>query len=116
MHGDFFDRLTTNFGGAAERALTTEQLLQHVKEQNSIPPAFLEKIYDGSRYMILSASGEQPPNLQGIWTGAWQPAWSGDYTLDTYSELAMAHTLSAGTSALLKGFFDLLDESMAHYG
>ena len=77
----------------------------------AVPPidptaqALLEKIYDGSRYMILCATGECPPNLQGIWTGTWQPAWFGDYTLDTNLELAIAHTLSTGTPKLLQGYF-----------
>ena len=65
--------------------------------------------------MILCSSGERPPNLQGIWTGTWQPAWSGDYTLDTNLELAIAHTLSTGTPELLKSTFDLIDDTVADW-
>ncbi|MEA3189334.1 MAG: alpha-L-fucosidase 2 [Chthoniobacter sp.] len=112
-HGELFNRVSVDFGGAAERKLTTDELLARAKEQNTIPPALLEKIYDGSRYVILCASGdERPSNLQGIWTGTWTPAWSGDYTTNTNLELAIAHLLSSGTPELLKGYFKLIDDTI----
>jgi alpha-L-fucosidase 2 len=109
-HGELFRRVSVDFGGGADRALTTDELLARALKENTISPALLEKIYDGSRYVIICASGERPPNLQGIWSGTWQPAWSGDYTTNTNLQLAIAHTLSAGTPELLHGFFDLMEE------
>ncbi len=110
---ELFHRVATDFGGGAERRRTTDELLARAARENTLSPALLEKIYDGSRYVILSASGgERPPNLQGLWTGTWQPAWSGDYTLDTNLQLAIAHLLSAGTPELLRGYFDLIEASL----
>mgnify|MGYP000222713308 CR=1 FL=1 len=112
IHGELFNRVVTDFGGGAERKLPSEELFARAKQDQTIPTALLEKIYDGSRYMIICASGEHPPNLQGIWTGTWQPAWSGDYTTNTNLQLAITHTLSSGTPELLQGFFRLIDETL----
>ena len=112
VHGDLFSRVTVDFGGAKERTQTTDALLARSVATKEIPPALLEKIYDGSRYVILSASGIRPPNLQGIWTGTWQPAWSGDYTTNTNLQLAIAHHFSCGTPELLDGYFKLIEQSL----
>ncbi|KAF0094869.1 MAG: alpha-L-fucosidase [Puniceicoccaceae bacterium 5H] len=113
VHEALMDRVKVDFGGkAAQRQLPSEVLFAQVKAENTIPPALLEKIYDGSRYTIISSSGVRPPNLQGIWTGTWEPAWSGDYTTDTNLQLAISHLLSCNTPELLDGYFDLIDASL----
>lgn len=113
IHGELFNRVSVDFGATPEeRRQTTDALLARAKQENTLSPALLEKIYDGSRHVIISASGIRPPNLQGIWSGTWQPAWSADYTLDTNVQLAIAHALSSGTPELLDGFFDLIEDSL----
>jgi hypothetical protein len=69
----------------------------------------MEKMYDAGRYMLLCSAGELPPNLQGIWTGSWQPAWSGDFTLDTNVQAAMASACSANLPELMEGYFRLME-------
>jgi len=113
IHGELFNRVSVDFEAtAADRRLTTDELLARAARDKKLSPALLEKIHDGSRYVILCASGIRPPNLQGIWSGTWQPAWSGDYTLDTNLQLAIAHALSSGTPELLRGYFDLIEASL----
>jgi len=113
IHGELFNRVKLDLGASdAERTLTSEELFARAKSANSMPPALVEKLYDGSRYVILCATGDRPPNLQGIWSGTWQPTWSGDYTTNTNLQLAIAHQLSAGTPELLKGLFSLVDDSL----
>jgi alpha-L-fucosidase 2 len=109
-HGELFGRVQLDLGGGADRALTTDDLLARARIDGTMSPALVEKIYDGSRYVILCAAGDRPPNLQGIWSGTWEPAWSGDYTTNTNTQLAVAHLLSSGTPELLQGLFNLLDE------
>ncbi|MFT4175530.1 MAG: glycoside hydrolase N-terminal domain-containing protein [Luteolibacter sp.] len=113
VHSELFSRVSVDFGGGEDRKLTSEELFERAKQENTISPALLEKIYDGSRYVILCAASDQrPPNLQGIWTGTWVPSWSGDYTMNTNLQLAISHFLSSDTPELLKGYFNLIDETI----
>jgi hypothetical protein len=113
IHSELFKRVKFDLGAPdAERALTSEELFARAKAAKSMPLALVEKLYDGSRYVILCATGDRPPNLQGIWSGTWQPTWSGDYTTNTNLQLAIAHQLSSGTPELLKGLFSLIDDSL----
>ena len=54
-------------------------------------------------------AGELLPNLQGIWTGSWTPAWSGDFTLDTNVQAAMASACSANLPELMEGYFRTME-------
>ena len=108
-HGELFNRVTLDLGGGADRAKTTDELLDIAQKENRLPPALMEKMYDAGRYMLLCSAGERPPNLQGIWTGSWTPAWSGDYTLDTNVQAAMASAASANLPELMEGYFRLIE-------
>src|SRR5699024_1545386 len=89
-----------------------------------IPPVLYEKMYDASRYIIQSMSGEALPNLQGIWSGDFSPAWSGDYTFDTNVELAISSLNSLGLFSHFERIFSRLEEyfpdfeenAMKYYG
>jgi hypothetical protein len=109
-HGELFNRVTLDLGGGSERAKTTEELLALAKREGRLPAALAEKIYDAGRYMFICAAGELPPNLQGIWTGTWKPAWSGDFTLDTNLQLAMKHALSGNLAELMQGYFRMIED------
>ncbi|RAH66524.1 uncharacterized protein BO66DRAFT_414363 [Aspergillus aculeatinus CBS 121060] len=53
---------------------------------------FVENLlFDYGRYLFISSSrpGSLPPNLQGLWTESYSPAWSGDYHANI--NLQMAH-------------------------
>ncbi len=108
-HRELFDRVTLDLGGGAGRALSTDALLDSAKRENRLPTALAEKIYDAGRYMFICSAGELPPNLQGIWTGTWRPAWSGDFTLDTNLQLALKHACSGNLAELLGGYFNLIE-------
>ena len=108
-HGALFDRVTLDLGGGADRAKTTEELLDLAKTKKCLSPALMEKMYDAGRYMLICSAGELLPNLQGIWTGSWKPAWSGDFTLDTNVQSAMASACSANLPELMEGYFRLME-------
>jgi hypothetical protein len=74
-----------------------------------VGPELVERLFDAGRHAIISATGARPPNLQGVWSGTWHPAWSGDYTLDGNLEAAVAALAPAGTAELMLPLFDLLD-------
>ncbi len=109
MHGALFNRVALDLGGGADRVRPTEELLDLAKKDNRLPPALMEKMYDAGRYMLICTAGERLPNLQGIWNGSWAPAWSGDYTLDTNVQAAMASACSANLPELMEGYFRLIE-------
>jgi alpha-L-fucosidase 2 len=109
IHGEIFDRATLDLNGGADRELTTDELLSLASASGALSPALLEKIYDACRYVILCSSGDLPPNLQGLWTGTWNPPWHGDYSADANLQLAVDSTCSANMPELMEGFFRLIE-------
>jgi len=114
-HGALFNRVKLDVGGGADRARSTEHLLDVAAAENRLPPALLEKMYDAGRYMFICSAGELPPNLQGIWTGTWRPAWSGDFTLDTNLQLALKHGFSGNLPELMEGHFRLVESFLPEW-
>jgi hypothetical protein len=108
-HAALFNRVTFDLGGGVDRAKATEDLLDIARNENRLPAALMEKMYDAGRYMFICSAGELLPNLQGIWTGTWEPPWSGDFTLDTNVQAAMASACSANLLDLMEGYFRLIE-------
>jgi hypothetical protein len=108
-HGVLFKRVALDLGGGGERTKPTEELLERAGKENRLPPALMEKMYDAGRYMLICSAGEMLPNLQGIWAGSWTPAWSGDFTLDTNVESAMAAACSGNLMDLMEGYFRTIE-------
>ena len=108
-HSVLFNRVSLDLNGGADCAKPTEELLDLAKRENTLPPALMEKMYDAGRYMLICSAGELLPNLQGIWTGSWTPTWSGDFTLDTNVQAAMASACSANLPDLMEGYFRTIE-------
>lgn len=90
-HGKIYSRMAIDLGGENTRAVSTEELIAAQKANpDSIEPALLERMFNMGRYSFICSSGEWPPNLMGIFNGAWRPAWSGDFTLDANVNLQIA--------------------------
>lgn len=121
LHQDLFRRVTLQLSSDEERKRCTEELIDEAKNTNVTPQALVEKMYDAGRYMYMCSAGELSPNLQGIWTGTFSPAWSGDFTFDTNVQLSIAGALSGNLIEGLHGFFRLIKELLpgfrenAHY-
>ena len=109
--GKLFNRVSVDLGGSdAERGMPSEALLDLAQKEQRLTPALLERMYDAGRYVYMCSAGpETPPNLFGIWTGTWQPAWSGDYTTDTNLQLDTELAYSANLAELMDGYFHLWD-------
>lgn len=110
-HGAIFNRVSLDLGGSpSERGMSSESLLDLAKKEKRLPSALLERMYDAGRYVFICAAGpDTPPNLFGIWTGTWKPAWSGDYTLDTNIQLDIESAFSGNMAECLSGFFRLME-------
>ena len=113
-HGARFNRVSLDLGGIpAERGMASETLLDLAQKEHRLPAALLERMYDAGRYVFLCSAGpDTPPNLFGIWTGTWQPMWSGDYTLDTNIQLDIECALSGNLAEGLAGCFALFERFM----
>jgi alpha-L-fucosidase 2 len=112
IHGELYNRVSVDFGGGADRALTTDVLLAQAIKTRELPLALLEKVYDACRYVVLSSSGDLPPNLQGIWNGSWSPPWHSDYSADANLQLAVDSVVSGAMPELMEGFFGLVESGV----
>jgi alpha-L-fucosidase 2 len=108
-HGALYNRISIDLGGAEDRLLTSEELLERSAREGTMSKALAERLYNACRYLIICSTGDTPPNLQGIWTGTWSPAWSGDYTLDSNIQLEVQSMMSCNMPELMKSYFDLVD-------
>ncbi|GAB7037768.1 MULTISPECIES: glycosyl hydrolase family 95 catalytic domain-containing protein [Catenuloplanes] len=61
-----------------------------------------ETLVNACRYAAISASGELPPTLQGVWSGGYRPPWRSAYTLDGNLPAAVAGFAPTDTPELLE--------------
>ncbi|MBN1868573.1 glycoside hydrolase N-terminal domain-containing protein [Candidatus Sumerlaeota bacterium] len=113
IHGEIFRRVSLELdsgelGSGEDRDLPSEELVERAS-RGDVSPAFLEKAFDAGRYMVLSSSGEWPPNLQGVWTGIWAPPWGGNYTLDANVQAALSPALVCDMPECLESLFRLVE-------
>ncbi|MDF6046369.1 glycoside hydrolase family 95 protein [Streptomyces sp. JH14] len=91
LHRTAYERTTlTLHAGACQRELPGSELIRL-----SGSPALLERLFAAGRYHLLSASGELPPRLTGLWTGDWDTAWSGAFTTNANLNLQIASAAAA---------------------
>lgn len=74
--------------GMGKDSNSNEELVE-LAGKGEIPLDFIQKMFDYGRYLLISSSGQLPPNLQGVWNGIWYPPWSSDYTLDENLQMMM---------------------------
>lgn len=76
----------------------------------------VEIAYASGRYNAISASGDLPPTLQGVWQGTWTPAWSADYTLNgNVFNGGMASLVPTGTPELATSILRLVLPHLEDY-
>lgn len=115
VHGEVLNRVQLELGGAAaEHALSSESLLAKSTVGN-LALALVEKEFDAARYAIYCSSGELPPPLQGIWTGTWNPPWSGDFTQNGNLQCAVAAGNSGAMPEVMQALFRYMDEQREAY-
>ncbi|UOQ85114.1 glycosyl hydrolase family 95 catalytic domain-containing protein [Gracilibacillus salinarum] len=110
IHRELFDRVRLELATDEQRQQPIWSLVEQAKRADQMTPVLLEKMYDAGRYMFICSAGELTPNLQGIWTGTFEPAWSGDFTFDTNVQLSIAGALSSDLLEGLTGYFRLIKE------
>ena len=104
IHGELFNRSKLDLNGSTEdRALYSEEII--LKSQTQVPLAMVEKVYDAGRYNILSSTGNNPSNLQGLWSGTWSAPWTSGFTNDGNLPVAISGLLSTNMPELIDAFF-----------
>lgn len=100
IHGAIFNRVKLDLGGGADHQKPTEELMEE-STFDHINLAWLEKQFDAGRFNILCATGELPPNLQGVWGGTYVPGWASDYTHNGNVPSAIAADLMGNMPELM---------------
>ena len=113
IHGEIFNRTRLHLADD-NPGLASEELIAG-SSKGKLDPALLERLYDASRYAILSSTGDLPPTLQGIWTGSWTPAWMSDFTINGNVQTAIASMLSANMPEGMEAYFSLMEEFVPHF-
>jgi hypothetical protein len=113
IHGEMFNRTRLDLGDE-DMAQPSEELLAG-SSMGNLDPRLLDRLYDASRYAILSSTGDYPPTLQGIWTGTWTPPWMSDWTINGNVQTAIAGMLSGNMTESMEAYFSLMEEHVPDY-
>jgi alpha-L-fucosidase 2 len=95
---------------------TNEELL--VKSyQGSVDVRIAQKMADFGRYLLISSSHgcECPANLQGLWNGAYSPAWACTYFNNENIQMAYWQAYTGGLADAVMPLFNLYDKFKDDY-
>ena len=120
IHGGMFDKVRIDLCQTeeekADRELTnTELIRQQNSDKSEINKAFLERIYNNGRFGLICASGYHTTRLGAIWTGAWKPDWSGDFTLDANTNLQVSGMNTGNMDGASEGYINFLVRMVADW-
>ena len=115
MQGEMFSRVRLNLHSNSKyKDLNTEELILKAK-QEGVSKALIEKVFDAGRYNILSSTGANPPNLQGLWSGTWTAPWAADYTHDGNLPSAMASVMSGNMPELMATYVKYMERYLSDF-
>lgn len=108
-HGELVGRSRLRLDGDP-RPSTVEQLWRRARDGDAAARRrVVEVAYLSGRANAISATGELPPTLQGIWQGTWSPAWSADFTMNgNVQNGGAASLIPTGTPELARSLLRLV--------
>ncbi len=110
IHGEMFSRAKVEFGVGAHSDLPIEELFKKQEETpETILPELINKVYQMGKYTLICTSGNNPPNLVGLWTGDWRPTWCGDFTLDANVNLQVSGVNTLGLNECLDSYLTMIE-------
>jgi alpha-L-fucosidase 2 len=112
LHRDLFHRVRLDLSarpGAAPQPPRDDTADLFAREPG---PPLVRRLFDAGRYAVISATGERPPVLQGVWSGTYEPAWGSGYTLDGNLPAVVAALLPTGCPDLMRPVFDLVEAAL----
>jgi alpha-L-fucosidase 2 len=116
VHRGLFERMTLDLDAGNDRAKTNERLL-HDAYGGDVPTALVERLFAYGRYLLVcsSAPGSWPANLQGVWNGDHNPAWSSDYHNDENIQMNYWQALPGRMPEVALPYFDYYERFLPHY-
>jgi len=102
IQAKLYNAVTFKLESGDDRGLFNEDLIAKQRNSKTLLPAMVERAYNQGRYAQICCSGHSTPRLCGLWTGEWNPGWSGAYTMDANVNLQVAgmNTGTVYTAAL----------------
>lgn len=84
-HQSLYQRVRLDLGGPSTRP-TDQRLASYPSDHD---PNLVALVFQFGRYLLIASSrpGDQPANLQGIWSKDLRPAWSANYTMNINSQM-----------------------------
>lgn len=82
-----------------------------------VDASFMEKMADFGRYLLISSSVgcEYPANLQGLWNGAYSPAWACTFFNNENIQMAYWQSYAGNLSEATLPLFNLYERFMDDY-
>ncbi len=110
IHKKIFDRVAFEvYPDTLPRHSTEFMIKWQEAHPDTIMPELLETLFYMGRYTLLSSSGNNPPNLTGLWNGQWRPAWSGDFTTDANLNLQIASANICNLPEAIDSYLKMLE-------
>ncbi len=106
-HGKLFSRVQLTLGKSKNKLLGSEQWIAGSKVGQT-NPKLVEKLFNASRYALISSTGELPPTLQGIWSGTFRPQWSSDFTQDGNVQAVIDSGLNGNFPEVTRVYLDYM--------
>ena len=82
LQSALFNAVRFDLGDSLQEQVANEHLIKMQQQSDSLLPAMVERAYNQGRYVQICCAGQSFPRLYGMWTGEWNPAWRGIYTMD----------------------------------
>lgn len=114
IHGEMYNRVRLDLRDRSLKGRSNEDILLEATQGN-LPVAFHERMFNLGRYLLISSAGKLPPNLQGVWNGDWDPAWTCDYHVDENVQMAHWQILPGGLTELMQPLFNLCQSQLADW-
>lgn len=103
---ELFGRITLDIG-QKKKAQCNEELLA-ASYNGNINKEIIHMMFSYGRYLLISSSkeGGLPANLQGIWNGDYEPAWSSDFHNDENMQMNYWAALQGDLKETMMPVFD----------
>ncbi|MEM6689760.1 MAG: glycoside hydrolase N-terminal domain-containing protein [Planctomycetota bacterium] len=109
VHGERFSRVRLQLDKTGFNSGSNSELIETQRVAEKINPYLLERVFEMGIYGLISSSGDNPPNLMGIWNGEWRPKWSGDFTTDANVNLQIAAANLANQPEAIDSYMRMLE-------
>ncbi|MBQ7907733.1 MAG: glycoside hydrolase family 95 protein [Clostridia bacterium] len=112
---ELFNRVKLNIAGNEENK-SNEELLLHSYGGN-VDSRLIEKMADYGRYLLISSSMDcqYPANLQGLWNGAYSPAWACTFFNNENIQMAYWQAFQGDIAECALPLFNLYDRFKDDY-